>query len=250
MICKIYILKNIVNNKIYIGQTWQSYKERFKKGEGYKGSDLIYDAIKEFGYNSFIYETLAECSTQEEADRLEYEYILNYKALDPKFGYNNKEGGCGSRLTESAKNKLSASIIGHEVSMETRLKISNSLLGNIPWNKGKTGIYSKETRKKISDSLKGQFISDETRQKLSLALSGEKHPMYGKKHTEESKAKMSATKTGVIGEDAYRALFTMSQAKEIRKKYSLGISRKQLAKEYECSRNTIDKIINNLTYKE
>src|SRR5579859_5347002 len=32
---------------------------------------------------------------------------------------------------------------------DTKKKISQSLKGNIPWNKGKTGIYSKETIEKI-----------------------------------------------------------------------------------------------------
>ena len=37
-------------------------------------------------------------------------------------------------------------------SEEAKQKISNSLNGNIPWNKGKTNVYSEETRKKMSIS--------------------------------------------------------------------------------------------------
>ena len=37
---------------------------------------------------------------------------------------------------------------------ETKRKISESLKGNVAWNKGKTGIYSEETRKQMSESAK------------------------------------------------------------------------------------------------
>lgn len=52
---------------------------------------------------------------------------------------------------------------GHQVSEETREKISNSLKGNIPWNKGiewrprkKRGPFSEEHKKKLSLAHKGK----------------------------------------------------------------------------------------------
>lgn len=46
-------------------------------------------------------------------------------------------------------------------SKEVRKKISNSLKGNIPWNKGKTNVYSKEQLQKMSESARNRKISDE-----------------------------------------------------------------------------------------
>jgi len=46
--------------------------------------------------------------------------------------------------------------IGHTQTTETRKKISNSLKGSIPWNKGKTNIYTKEVLEKISQAAKGE----------------------------------------------------------------------------------------------
>jgi hypothetical protein len=40
-------------------------------------------------------------------------------------------------------------------SKETKQKISEQLKGNIPWNKGKTGVYSEETLQMMRDSKKG-----------------------------------------------------------------------------------------------
>lgn len=43
---------------------------------------------------------------------------------------------------------------------------------------------------------KNKVISDETRLKLSIATKGENHPMYGKKHSAETRQKMSNAHTG------------------------------------------------------
>jgi group I intron endonuclease len=45
--------------------------------------------------------------------------------------------------------------------------------------------------------LKGDKLSEETKKKLSEAFSGEKHPMYGKHHSEEAKRAISLSKLGV-----------------------------------------------------
>jgi hypothetical protein len=84
-----------------------------------------------------------------------------------------------------------------------------------PWNKGKTGIYSKktlqkmrdakkdyvpwnkgkphsfETRKKISEARKGNPLSKQHVDSLKKSFSDRPHPMLGKKHSLDSKKKMS-----------------------------------------------------------
>lgn len=47
--------------------------------------------------------------------------------------------------------------------------------GQIPWNKNKTGIYSKETIRKMSLANKDKKFSKETRRKISEAGKGSKH---------------------------------------------------------------------------
>lgn len=56
--------------------------------------------------------------------------------------------------------------------------------GQTPWNKGKVGVYSEETRKKISNSLKGKKHSEETKMKRNKANTG-------RVNSEETKRKMS-----------------------------------------------------------
>ena len=44
--------------------------------------------------------------------------------------------------------------------------------GNIPWNKGKIGIYSEETKKRMGADKVGKATSEETRRKLSEVHKG------------------------------------------------------------------------------
>jgi G:T-mismatch repair DNA endonuclease (very short patch repair protein) len=81
-------------------------------------------------------------------------------------------------------------------------KLHESQKGRIPWNKGKTGVYSEETKKKMSVSQfkkgsiphnKGKKVTEkerkkmieamnrpEVKKKLSESKKGSKNPMYGK----------------------------------------------------------------------
>ena len=50
---------------------------------------------------------------------------------------------------------------------------NNPMHGRIPWNKGKTGVYSEETLAKISTSrshIRGYKLSEETRKRMSVAV--------------------------------------------------------------------------------
>jgi len=47
--------------------------------------------------------------------------------------------------------------------------------GNTPWNKGEKGLY---------------HHTEEWKRKMSLIMSGKKHPLYGKHHSEETKQRM------------------------------------------------------------
>ena len=58
---------------------------------------------------------------------------------------------------------------------EHKRNISKAHKGKIPWNKGKIGIYTEETRMKISESLTGRKLSprsDEVKRKISEANIG------------------------------------------------------------------------------
>ena len=85
---------------------------------------------------------------------------------------------------------------------ESLNKMSNSKKGKPAWNKGKTGIYSDETLRKISDSGKGRppwnkglsgHLSEESLNKISKAKTGQTPWNKGKTgiYSDESLALMS-----------------------------------------------------------
>lgn len=89
----IYMHKNKINGKVYIGQTKQQPEKRWKNGEGYIDSPRFYNAIKKYGWENFSHKILIDNLTLEEADIQESYYIKLYKATDERYGYNINEGG-------------------------------------------------------------------------------------------------------------------------------------------------------------
>lgn len=72
---------------------------------------------------------------------------------------------CANRFREQAA--LRKGKKREAFSEEWKKKMSNSRIGKEPWNKGKTGIYSKETIEKIRIGRLKQTFSEKTRRKLS-----------------------------------------------------------------------------------
>jgi hypothetical protein len=117
-----------------------------------------------------------------------------------------REDMLGYNHAEKTKTKIKNSNTGKIFSQERKDKISAAAKGRIPWNKGKTGVYNKETLQKMSENRKGKGLkefTDEHKQKISKSLSGEKNGMYGKKHTQEyidfMKEKMSGNSNPFYG---------------------------------------------------
>ena len=86
-------------------------------------------------------------------------------------------------------------------SKESRQKMSEAKIGNVPWMKGKH--HSEETKKKLRISStgrpgfwRGKNIPQIFRQKMSDAKKGSKHFMFGKHHSEETRRKMSLAQSG------------------------------------------------------
>ena len=89
----LYMHKNKINGKVYIGITKQNPIKRWANGKGYQRNDYFNRAIQKYGWDGFEHLILKECLSQEEACILEKEYIKKYDALNPNKGYNLQEGG-------------------------------------------------------------------------------------------------------------------------------------------------------------
>lgn len=96
---RIYIIRNRVNNKVYVGQTKVSIKLRFQNhlSAARHGKDyVIGKAIRKYGEENFYVELLEECLASELNDREKY-WIKFYNSANNKFGYNMSIGGCVNR---------------------------------------------------------------------------------------------------------------------------------------------------------
>jgi len=67
---------------------------------------------------------------------------------------------------------------------------------SIRYNKAKGSIMSDETKEKVRQHRLGKKHTEETKQKISAAMKGKNNPFYGKEHTIETKQKMSEAKKG------------------------------------------------------
>jgi len=77
------------------------------------------------------------------------------------------------------KDSVKQNFIESMRSKDVRDKISKSLKGKEPWNKGKTDVYTDEQIKKMSESAKNRNINEETEQKRRDKISKyftENHP--------------------------------------------------------------------------
>ena len=91
---KVYKYTNLLNGKIYIGQTCSSLEKRAgHNGYKYKKCIYFYNAIKKYGWNNFRGEILLDNLTREEANLMEIKLISFYNSNNKSIGYNISDGG-------------------------------------------------------------------------------------------------------------------------------------------------------------
>ena len=183
----IYKIINTINNKIYIGKTIHSIDKRLKKHfylADKKTNRYLYDAINKYGKENFKIELIETCK-YELANEKEIYYIFFFKSNNKLFGYNMTKGGDGGKMQEESIKKMVLKKTGTKMSEETKLKMSKSKAGK------KTHLWSEKSKLKLSTSLKKCGHKPPI-----IYWEKEKHPMYGKSHSEEVKQKLSEFRKG------------------------------------------------------
>lgn len=214
IISGIYKIENIINHKVYIGQS-RNIVSRFKRGHllpNVGEGTLLKNAIHKYGYENFTAEVVLETY---DFDYWEKFFIMMYHSNDRLCGYNMTEGGeggptfLGRHHTEEAKQKKRDAMnkfystkvwtdeerynLGHwrgrhhtdeqrrrmseackginrgPKSEETKQKISKTLTGHIPWNKGvpMTEEQKKqqvEIKRRMYECEKGDIIKQKLRE--------------------------------------------------------------------------------------
>lgn len=97
-----YIHKNKINNKVYVGQTRQTLQERWRKdGKGYKKQIKFWNAIQKYGWNNFEHIIVEENILPEDIDQKEKDLIIQYNSIEN--GYNVEPGGKVSKKPHACK---------------------------------------------------------------------------------------------------------------------------------------------------
>ncbi len=204
----IYIHRNIINNKAYIGITSMTPQSRWgNDGVNYlkKDNRVFAKAIKKYGWDKFEHIIWADGLSEDDAKLWEVRLIALFQTNVCKWGkkamgYNMTDGGegtvgythtqefknkmsivhTGKHVDDKTRKKISQSTIGKKKTEETKYKISNAKKGIAPseqcieaLRRATTGKpLSEERRHKISKALKGKKVSDETREKISKSRLG------------------------------------------------------------------------------
>lgn len=150
----IYKITNLVNSKMYIGQTSKSIKDRWSKHcSAHSQCPRLKSAIKKYGKDNFKIEEIDRVSCREELNKSEINAIKKYNCIHPN-GYNLTSGGrafCHNN--------------------ETKAKIGRAHLGS---------KRSKKVRENISKAAKGRVISEQQKRNIANTLKGRKSLMKGK----------------------------------------------------------------------
>lgn len=150
----IYITKNLINGKRYIGQHKSKTKDKYYLGSGI----ILNKAIRKYGRSNFKLKIIYSAESNEELDFAEKTFIKAFNAVKNPLFYNIHEGGTG---------------------------------GNT-----KAG-YTPEQREKYRDKFRGK--------NNPMYNIGNKHPLYGIGHTEDTKIKISENHADVSGVNNPRA---------------------------------------------
>lgn len=174
----IYLTRNKVNNKIYIGQ-----HKADNYDENYIGSGkLLKRSIEKYGIENFENNIIKKCNSQKELDEYEKYYIKEYNSQNLEIGYNIADGGNGGNIIGTLDRDSYNAFI-EDCKLRAKGK-NNPNYGNGDKIKGdKNPSKRKEVRKKISEKVAGEKNG-------MYGRCGEKHPRYGKKNSPETREKI------------------------------------------------------------
>lgn len=113
----IYLIRNNVNSRVYVGQTIQKLEGRirnYRSEVNYTDSRRpIIRAMRKYGMENFTFEVLFEGEvTPQELTDLEEEYIIEYRSVVLENGYNLKRAAEHGGHGEDTKRKIGEAQVG------------------------------------------------------------------------------------------------------------------------------------------
>lgn len=168
----IYGIKNIINNKIYIGQTRESFIKRYWHhrcllNNNHHDNPHLQNAWNKYGSDNFVFIIIEVVKDSDLIDDLEIQYISYYKRKN--LSYNILNGGQGKigvpnppeickRIGEINRKRM----LGSKLSEETKRKMSQRRKGRyVPRNTDKLNEDNARVIKEmLVDGLSPRKIAD------------------------------------------------------------------------------------------
>jgi group I intron endonuclease len=234
----VYLLTNLSNGKIYVGQTKYPLHIRMgKAGSNYKNSTHLYNAITKaieiYGTDSieklFTYYVLKEHCTLEEANFYETKYIQSYNTQNPDIGYNIKDGGSNGGHSAETAAKIQATC--KEI-QKTPEQIEHIRQLGYSWAGKIRGPHSEEWKEENSERMIEWHANNE-------------HPMLGRHQTPEAVQKIAEALTGQkkdpesIKRGAEKRSMLQERELAIVKAYQDGINISEIEVTFGTSRGSI-----------
>ena len=168
----IYLFRNKINGKIYIGQTTKDIairtQEHFVRAHNYRKNQFHFHlALTKYGAENFEVSVIDSGDSKNELDGKETYWISFYNSINPEKGYNSRTGGSAGKPNEETRRRISESEKGKVLSIETRKKLSESSL-HLQTFLGRH--HTEETKEKNRQAHLGKRKSPETLQKLKESL--------------------------------------------------------------------------------
>lgn len=244
---KIYKITNLVNEKVYIGQTIQTLKQRWWRHCCNSGSTCPYlhNAILKYGKENFKIELLVEVE-KGFLDTTEKFYISHYKSTDRHYGYNITEGGksAGTRKKAlSEEDELRVITLKEKgwsvVTLAKEFNIDKSTVKNIFERHNKEMPNKRNLQNRINrEEFKNYIISNnpsykEIEDKFGICKASVYHFLKGLDNL-QLKVKLEKRKSNAE-----------IHAKEIIEKYKEGYNIQDLTKIFHSSKKYISNVLYN-----
>lgn len=182
----IYKITNLINNKVYIGQSCNINDRKrvhfYTLDKNVHSNELLQKSYNKYGKNNFIFEKIEET---ENLNERELYYINEYGGVNSELNYNLKNpltNEWGEYIRVKQK-KLMSGVnnpnYGNKWSKKQRESLSKQKLGvKLEDRIGKE--KSDLIKQKMSKSRTGKKHSNEVKEKIRQANLGDKNPAYGK----------------------------------------------------------------------
>jgi len=123
----IYLIHDIINNKVYVGKAKNPHKRwnkhiKIANGNREKEKFYIHRAISKYGVDNFIFSIIQTLYNENEANMAETYWIKFYQSNNTHYGYNQTEGGegvSGRMVSKITRQKQREKALGRKHNEET-----------------------------------------------------------------------------------------------------------------------------------